>query len=296
MIHNRSFVSSDEELTTLHGGQVFEMAKNFAPHASFSFYQVIDEDGEMPIAAFSDGISAAIEDQVDIVNISAGTAWRGPMDANPYVKEAKRLTKEKITVVAAAGNDYHQESLPVHCPALLDEIIAVGGCETICPSSHNIAHTTPMQGPYYARPEEGNGVEVDASDTYCGWQGCENGQGCLSQNSDQPWAGNPRRKNNKPEILAPIHYLISEDNGFAFAYGTSFASPIVAGVLAEAYGNLRHEGYPDPNPAEFKKAIQETSNIIEYNFPPKLNEFKIEKYIKESIREPSANTERSQTT
>jgi subtilisin family serine protease len=184
--HNRRFVNSSEDLTTPHGARVSDMAVNFSPFVTLSFYQVINKEGDMPIEAFSDGVSAAIEDQVDIVNISAGAPWQGPIDLHLYVKEARRLIAEGTTVVAAAGNDYQQSSLPVHSPALDDDIIAVGGCVTKCPSSIDESHTTPCQGPYYTRAESDDGNQIDAAGVYCGWQGCSS-QECLSRNSDRAW-------------------------------------------------------------------------------------------------------------
>lgn len=256
------FLDTQAAQTRPHGMRVFQFTSKFAPHATYHFYQSIGEDGSIPIGAYEDAIEQAIQDGVDILNISAGNDWDVPVDADPYSRKPQNALSEGITVIAAAGNyDRIPPQPPVNSPAAVDEVVSVGGVITTCPESPDAPHTTPNQGPYYSYEEDESSDDPHvANKVCCGQNGCMAGRDCLSNQTHEPWEGNPRESRGAIDVLAPIQYPFeTESGGFQFDVGTSFSAPIVTGVLAEAYGDIRHAGGEIPSPRTAKATIKETA-------------------------------------
>ena len=88
-----------------------------APRASLYAVKVLDADGGGSYASIIAGIQWAVENKMDIVNMSLG----GP--ASPALQKAIQAAyKAGVTVVAAAGND---PEAPVSAPAMYEETICV---------------------------------------------------------------------------------------------------------------------------------------------------------------------------
>lgn len=244
------FIDTSENQTRIHGFRVQQLAMEFAPDATYHFYQAITEEGKIPIGAYNDAIDQAIEDQVDILNISAGNDWGVPLDADPYAKKPPEAVEEGITVVAAAGNyDGVPPKPPVNTPAALDCVISAGGAVTFCPESPDKIHDTPYEGPYYVSDK-----------VYCGEQGCSGGESCFSNQTREEWEGNPEESRGSIDVLAPTQYPYeAASGGFEMDQGSSFAAPIVTGVLAEAYSDIRAKGGQVPNPETAREVVRQTS-------------------------------------
>ena len=247
------FIDTDEEMTRIHGLRVVSFASQFAPEATFHFYQAIDENGDVSVEAYENAIDQAIADGIDILNISAGNDWDVPVEADPFAQKPPEAIEEGITVVAAAGNDdgVPPES-PVHSPAAVSSVISVGGVVTYCPESAGSVHDTPGEGPYYV--EDG----ADA-DVFCGEQGCAVEGDCVARQSREAWDGNPAESRGEIDVLAPMAYPFETPDGdYQLEEGSSFAAPIVSGVLAEAYSDIRENCGRIPGPGVTKNVVEET--------------------------------------
>jgi subtilisin family serine protease len=230
-----------------------------SPEATFSLYQAVTEDGTLPLEAYSDAISTAIEDDVDILNVSAGDPWRGPIAINPNVPETKRALDAGITVVAAAGNwkPNQEDRPPVHCPAALEDVLAVGGFISECPAAPGDEDATESNGPYYVLKNEGFEYSDRVSEnTLCGQIGCVDGSSCITKQSDKPWEYNPQPASGKPDVLAPVHFPHERSNGKRFlGSGSSFAAPIVTGSLACIIDELNRTGNAAVTPFQLRRAV-----------------------------------------
>jgi len=277
----RSFIGSDEKYTTPHGCWVFDEIAYFAPNAKYSFFQGIDDNGKLGIGPFSKSITAAIESDVDIINLSAGVNWGGPPEDNPYSREIQRAVDAGIIVVAAAGNYTFDGPRPeVFHPARRDDVIAVGGFVTTCPSDHTETHNVPNQGPFY--DEDQIDEEADPGvpkEVYCGYEGCVESQGCLSRQTIKPWPGNPKEEARKIDVLAPAYTAASESDLIA---GSSHAAPIVTGVLAESFGNLIREGHEIPSIEAVLDAIRDTSVPLDNGDGRRLHAIRLYNQLTES--------------
>jgi len=241
---------------------VFNQLSAIAENAEFSIYHAIDEKGKLRLGPYADAISKALDDGVDIVNISAGDPWRGPIQANPNVSETKRLLENGVTTVAAAGNYYpnSQDSKPpVHCPSAAKNVISVGSYATHCPRSTDEVSATSKQGPYFIRHDQSD-RHATSGETFCGEQGCLEGESCITNQTESAWERNPLPTGDKPDVLTPMHIIKRDvDENPYIGTGTSYAAPLVAGSLGCIFGELRDTGETIPRPDKVRDAVHRSS-------------------------------------
>lgn len=196
------------------GAALFACALPWAPggERSYDYYSVPD--------AFKVLIECA---NVDIINFSAGMVW--PSDAgeleefdeppDQYLREAIDIARGAgVLVVASSGNDM---TLPVHMPAAYKDVVGVGGlavCDVVQAScdlfsaereARSRGTVYPMNGlQVFLDPESSRGPEV---------------------NLHAPSRG-------------IAHSVLSFAPPSEFV-GTSYAAPIVTGVLAAAMKEMR---------------------------------------------------------
>lgn len=90
--------------------------------------KVLDENNSAPVSRVVEGIYWAIEQKVNIINLSLGTSVDSPI-LKKAIKEAENAG---ILIIASAGND---ETKCVEYPAAYDEVIAVASID------HNGVHS-----------------------------------------------------------------------------------------------------------------------------------------------------------
>lgn len=257
-----AFIDTTKQETAIHAREVFHRIASYCPDATITLYQAVTEENSLPLGAYSDAISAAINDDVDILNLSAGDPWPAPVDVNPCVHETRRAIDEGITIVAAAGNadtEDQEDRPPVHCPAAFDPVIAVGAMEVRCPASIGSEPEDQRIGPYYCFSEDTDDLPGDSSDrgVYCSQNGCVDGGGCLTKQKETEWDGNPLPTGNKPDILAPMHAPQSNGDAHFYRKGTSFSAPIVTGPMGCIFGEIISENMDIPDPYDVREAIRE---------------------------------------
>lgn len=261
---DRSFTEENHDYE-VHGSDVFQRISTYSPKAEVSLYQVVDDEGKLSPQAFDRGITRAIDDGVDIVNISAGDPWPGPVDACPATRLVKDLIDEHITVVAAAGNwkEEQDDRPPVHCPAAHDDVIAVGGYETYCPAEPGTENDETPSGPYYLLSDGDHETLSPFNPTdkvFCGEQGCIDGDSCFSNQREKLWNRNPERTDGKPDTFAPMHLVRQTDDGLLYLeLGTSFAAPLVTASLANIYSEIKSNGDQLPHPWKACQAVRNVS-------------------------------------
>ena len=233
---------------------------------------------KVPLTAYQEAIDAAIEDGVDVLNISAGHSWPGPINLCPYTPDAKRAVANGITVVAAAGNRKPDDDFePVNCPAAIEDVIAVGGLVTECPADTECGVTAGIdeedpKGPYFARKQTGVEYPEMAPDgVYCGQQGCIEGN-CIIKQTEKPWQYNADPTDNKPDVLAPFHFPSTTNTDEPYLQiGTSFAAPVVSGTIAWMFSELKDSGKPLPQPQTTRQALLQAAVSVAEGETPKLN-------------------------
>lgn len=94
-----------------------------APNVSVYSIRVLDENNEAPISRIIAGIEWAIENDIDVLNMSFGTQ---NYSAQLY-NAVRRAYENGIVLVASAGN-INDESEQVTYPARFSEVISVGSC------------------------------------------------------------------------------------------------------------------------------------------------------------------------
>ncbi|GGE07082.1 S8 family peptidase [Psychroflexus salis] len=169
-------------------------------------------------------------DEIKVVNISmSGTS--------SYVAGLVFKTvweDEGVTIVAAAGNGWQSNSdgEAYYYPASFEHVISVSSV-----GSQNKYGT------------------VDENNRSYDWKDVH-----------QLHVNNPNythQHNDKVDLVAPGYSVATTTghNGYRLSYGTSFASPMVAGTVA-----LMYEVYPGITPDEVKQILQSTADDI-YHIP-----------------------------
>ena len=270
------YLDVDENYTCLHGVRVCKICAYFAPRAKYSFYQVIKESGKVPIGALEDAITDILEDNVDIVNLSAGQEWDHDTAVNPYSLQASRLIENGIPIVAAAGNHDEPGLRPkVYCPAAMTDIVAVSSLVADCPCEIEEIHDVPFEGPYYAQsPTEPSNPGFE-SGAFCSYESCPVADSCISAQTERPWTGNPAPRDDKPDILAPMFYPSEIKEGYELLSGTSFSAPIVTGTLARSMSTLSEIGSEMLEPQTIRSAIINSGSRIDRGDTDKINAFRL---------------------
>lgn len=98
------------------------MVKGVNPNVEIYSARILDTDNKAPISRVVESIYWAIEEDVDIINISFGTTVNSEILHNA-IKDA---TDAGMLVFAASGNQGEDEGSTVEYPAAYEEVVAVG--------------------------------------------------------------------------------------------------------------------------------------------------------------------------
>ncbi|WP_270112765.1 S8 family serine peptidase [Glycomyces luteolus] len=98
-----------------------------APDVEFGAYKVFGCDGSTSSEVIMQALEAALDDGMDVVNLSLGQSFQWP--GYPTAEAAGRLTEEGVTVVASMGNDGETGIYSGSAPAVGSDVIAVASTD-----------------------------------------------------------------------------------------------------------------------------------------------------------------------
>lgn len=273
----RDHQNNPPEKTGDHGELVSSIGHFYAPDSSFHLYLAADGvDGTGPIGipqmALARAVNAAIDHNIDILNLSAGLprpncTHNRTRAGCAYCSEVQRAVDHGITVVAAAGNN---PDTCVHCPSNAASAISVGGVEFECTYNMPRVSQNPTNNPplaYWTRLWSGYDEYPDnATDmAYCTTRDCWwEGRNCSEYSRVTEWEQNPLPSGGKPDILSPNHFAAKYDDQYPFVWAaSSFAAPVVSGCLAGILSTLGSS----PSPYEIQQAVRDSSTPLESSTP-----------------------------
>lgn len=264
---SENYVASDERDTTGHGTKILTTINTFAPRSRYKLYRLIAGDGEFRPSNFLRAMDDVRDDDIDVVNISAGKYHESCGGRCRLCAAVEGVVRAGSTVVAGAGNRKGSRKLGVFCPARSSDSIAVGMSETLCNATppkrdelHRTPNTTKPPGAYWGT------VDPDRpyypSDAYCSHRGCSPFDSCRANRQVIYWDGNVEWNDYLPEVVAPGHFPIANRSAgeFALEPGTSYSTAIVTGCIA----TVMSERFPDlPTPQRIKRALESTSRDLD---------------------------------
>lgn len=260
-----NYIATDVDDTTGHGSDILETLGYFAPAAEFNLYRVTAHIEEAKRSNLADAIADAGRHGMDLLNLSIGL-FHADTDGHhcggncTVATETRETIEAGTTVVAATGNRSEEETKATYCPALRDDTISVGGFVSRCTSD---IRERPDSGQYWIRTDTVTGP-------FCGHQGCDSSESCDEHRFEHPWRGNVSFHNAIPDVLAPVHHPAKSNNGPLLQQGTSFAAPIVAGLLASILGDLFEIG-EQPDLDTIRGAVRDGGAEIEEGSLPKFD-------------------------
>jgi minor extracellular serine protease Vpr len=98
-----------------------------APDVEFGAYKVFGCDGSTSSEVILQALEAALEDGMDVVNLSLGQSFQWP--GYPTAVAADKLTEEGVTVVASMGNDGDTGVYSGSAPGVGSEVIGVASTD-----------------------------------------------------------------------------------------------------------------------------------------------------------------------
>lgn len=243
-----------ETAARFHGRTVSRIVSTALPDATFDFYRVVRSDtaDEVGPEFLVPAIQHAVDNSVDLLNVSAGVDGRVSGIRRVYERAVRRATEAGTTVVAAAGND--PDFARLGYPARLPGVVSVGGCLVRC-NRFEQDHSKDTRIWI-----ERNGTEHGE---FCSARGCSRRSTCRGMyQAYEWWSGNVEPTGGDPTTLAPCFAVVVEDGEITEGYGTSFAAPYVTGALGRVQSD-------DPSilgdPERVQRRVRETGREIGYD-------------------------------
>lgn len=196
--------------------------KGVAPECSFISVKVLDDNGSGKLSSVINGVNWLMRQDlhhVDIINLSLGSRLASTDGSDPLSKTCALAISKGIVVVVAAGNSGPRPG-SIGIPACREEVIAVGASD----KSDRLAFFS-SKG-----PTTDHRIKPDITAT----------------GKDMVMARAPNTK-----MGTPI------DKDYTRASGTSFASPVVAGLCA-----LLLQKNKKLSPANIKEILMDTAKKI----------------------------------
>ncbi|WP_254490158.1 S8 family peptidase [Bacillus thuringiensis] len=243
IVQGRSFVSSAyTKDDTGHGTQIFGILDNLIKGANYKFYKVMDNEITNSLNLVK-AIIAAVDDGVDIINISLGIYKNSQTESdqiiiNSFKKAINYARNNNVLIVASAGNNgLNMDEYPhiIHLPSDLEYVINVGSSD-----KHNdlTSYTNHGKNVNIIAPS-GEWIAKDDKILFS--------EMIITYGKESSFLKNNPNYNGIPK-------------GLVLSYGTSLAPPQVAAAFAvviDKYKNLSID--------EYKSIVFENSSEISHN-------------------------------
>lgn len=204
--------------------------KGIAPDAKLGVYRIFDCKNKTRSDAVVAALDRALDDGMNVVNLSLSESFDSWGNYEPLRTAVTNLVNSGVTVVAAAGNEGGETAtFTAGSPSIFDNAISVGA------TTNKVANTQTMA--YFSS----YGLTGD-----------------LRLKPDVSAPGAPVRSAQK-----------GSPKGYVLMYGTSMATPVVAGAVA-----LLKQAVPAASPQQIRQALMNTaspmkiSNVTPANVAP----------------------------
>lgn len=254
--------------------------KGIAPDAELVLIKVMDDDGRISTTNLSKALQWVVTNHltyhIKIVNISVGADENLGYHESTIDQLAEQLISEGIHIVAAAGNDVQTMIKP---PANSPNVISIGGVDdandlAAVPFSYHSSFGTTIDGLY--KPELlANAIWIAAPILPCTREAEAaaalhyalklSDEDLMQQWPDvQKKSSIPESRNEKIDVTFYRHLLakrVMQTKFFSAHYmhvdGTSFAAPLVSGVIAQLL-----QAKPELDPLTIRRLLFSTAKRL----------------------------------
>lgn len=242
--------------------------KGVGPDLGIRSYRIFPAEGEAPTSWIVGALTAAVQDRVDVVNLSIsgyssitgyqiGTdSYKDVADVLLFKRAIRYAVNHNVTVVAAAGN----ESLDLNNPTkITDYLNAQYGSYGIVFKGASVE--VPGQLPGVITVSASNKWSDQSTAFYSNYgtrsidvaaPGGDFGPGFLQTGNLDDADFHYGTLSTWPTYLGP--FLTSNLHGYALQFGTSMAAPKVAGIAG-----VIKAAHPDYTPAQVSALIKQTA-------------------------------------
>ena len=250
------YVDTDQGDPIGHGTTVLKTVARNAPEAVYSTFQIAGEkdgDGEYAESGRRGDLVSAVSDAadagVDLLNISAGISHECGGLCSLAREVELAVSVDDMCVVAATGN--RDPSTPsregLNCPALTESTLGVAGFMPHCEAESR----TDDSSQWWLL--DGNREQTVP---FCGYRECCGEQPCDTNRQEVCWDGNVSFHNAFPDVFAPpVAVDIDQSGELVAQLGTSFAAPLVTGLLAAIQSDMLKID-SNPTPSELRTAVR----------------------------------------
>lgn len=116
--------SAQQDKGNYHGSHITSIIlDNTTENVNIIGYKVMNAEGKGTNLSVASGIEKAIEDQVDVINLSLG----GEGESQLIIDVVNEAVSNNIVVVCSSGND--GDDVSKYCPAFMENVITVGAVD-----------------------------------------------------------------------------------------------------------------------------------------------------------------------
>jgi len=244
-----------------HGSWVLRTIAEFAPDATYHFYRIETNElalqrgsNTIPEGRLIDAFDAADSDDLDLLNVSGGVYHhRCDRECEIATFLAEDVEGDHLTVAAAGNRNAKSELKHVLCPALREQTLAVSGYVPRC--THDYVDDRSSDQIWADLTSVPKVEKVGAQQKVCGFGQCAPGHSCGTARSETWFPLCALPAGGKPDLLAPVYYPHVTEKWSYLMPGTSYATPVVTGLLAAILGDVDRAF----DAAELLEAVRDTA-------------------------------------
>lgn len=240
-IREKDLIGSDEPYTHAHGTWIEDILLGGATDATIHCYRIMDDEGEYTRWDFIQVLyDIILNTEIDIVNLSFGDYKPSCAGHCRECKTVSDVVESGKHVIVAHGDSTTLDG--VSCPGKCDDTISVSGFQDLCRFNPQVA----TQAIWIKYSDDGS-TDQSYTEALCSHLGCNDRMRCNRNRTRREWDKNVDDPIEPPNVLAPMHHVLANEETLNLNRGTSLSCAYVTGSIASIFGELSKDDIPEPS-------------------------------------------------